>query len=268
MIAWFFGKKDSAVPQKEEGKDDFVSLSSHALRSPLSVIKWYTEILLDGDAGPLTEEQRKYLTVIESSNQRAIDLVRSLLNVSRLDLDTFSISPVDMSIADVVEEAIVFLKKDASQKNVTVEKEEKGAIKNIQADKHLCFIILKTLLSNAVAFSPNAGKVVVATTLIAPQEKVGDIVTEEESILVTVSDSGIGIPESEKPKIFSKMFRASNVKDTEGSDSGLGLYVVKTIIDRVGGKIWFSSTENVGTTFYVTFPTKGMVKKEGRTTLD
>src|SRR3954466_1820549 len=100
MLDWFNRKKEVT---NEEGTVDFVSLSSHELRTPLSVIKWYTEMLLDEDAGPLTEEQRKYLKTIESSNQKAIDLVRSLLNVSRLDLGTFCIVPANVQLKDVTE---------------------------------------------------------------------------------------------------------------------------------------------------------------------
>lgn len=267
MITWFSRKEKQVLQNEKKEGDDFVSLSSHQLRSPLSIIKWYTEILLDGDAGPLTEDQRKYLTIIESSNQRAIDLVRSLLNVSRLNLGTFSVSPVEMSVLEAVDEAINFFKKDAARKEVTI-KEEKGVDKKIQADRHLCLMVIKTLLSNAIAFSKQGSSVTVTTALVPSNEKVGEVMISKESILVSIADSGIGIPDEDKGKIFSKLFRASNVKDSEGSDSGLGLYVVKTIVDYVGGQIWFTSVVNVGTTFYVIFPTEGMKKKEGTTTLD
>ncbi len=268
MIAWFSRKEKQNLHNEKKEGDDFVSLSSHQLRSPLSIIKWYTEILLDGDAGDLTEEQRKYLTIIESSNQRAIDLVRSLLNVSRLNLGTFSVSPVEVSITEVISEAVSFFKKDAARKEVTIRAEEKDGGLKIQADKHLCLLVIKTLLSNAIAFSKQGGTATLGTAHVRRGETVGEMPLEEESIVISVTDSGIGIPDKDKSKIFSKLFRASNVKETEGSDSGLGLYVVKTIIDYVGGKVWFTSTVNVGTTFYIALPTKGMKKKEGTTTLD
>lgn len=266
MIAWFSSKKKTSNHNVD--KNDFVSLASHELRSPLSIIKWYTEILLDEDAGPITDEQRKYLAVIESSNQRAIDLVRSLLNVSRLDLDTFCISPVPVLISDVVRSTIEFLSKDISRKQLVVSYKEGPGVSMINADTHVCSLVVKHVLSNAVIFSKPGGTISVSTTLVPRHSKAGNDFTTDESILLTVADTGLGIPEKDTEKIFSRMFRASNVKDSEGSDSGLGLYITKRIIDITGGNIWFESVENVGTTFYVTFKTKGMKKKEGTTVLE
>jgi len=268
MITWFSrNNKEPSVSTKNDGKD-FISLASHQLRSPLSVIKWYTEILLDGDAGELTDEQRKYLTVIESSNQRAIDLIRSLLNVSRLDLGTFSISPEDLSIGGIVTDVKNVIAQDALRKNVQIHYEEGAGVFNISADKHICTLVVKHLIGNAVAFSQDESFVKVTTSLVAKHSKVGEITIDDESVLLAIKDTGLGIPEKDKSNIFTKMFRGSNVKDTEGSDSGLGLYVTKTIVDIFGGKIWFDSEEGKGTTFYVAFPTQGMKKKEGTTVLE
>jgi signal transduction histidine kinase len=268
MIAWFSRKEKTQAPVSR--KDDFVAISSHELRSPLSVIKWYTEILLDEDAGPLTEEQRKYLTVIENSNQRAIDLIRSLLNVSRLDLDTFGISPVELSVSEVVSEVISGVKPDAAKKSIEIVHECAPDIKNIIADKHLCMLVLKQPLTNAIAFSPSGSTVHVTTSLVPKNTTLGEVQIPEESIVVAVVDSGLGIPDQDKAKIFSKMFRGSNVQDTTGSDSGLGLYVAKTVMNlpQIQGDMWFTSLVGKGTTFYVAFPTKGMQKKEGRTVLE
>lgn len=268
MIAWFSRKKKSQANTSR--KDDFVAVSSHELRSPLSIIKWYTEILLDGDAGPLTEEQKKYLTIIENSNQRAIDLVRSLLNVSRLDLDTFSISPEELSISDVVSELIAIIKPQASKKNIEIIEEKGQGLTSIKVDKHLSALVLKQPITNAIAFSNEGSTIKVSTSCVSSGEIVGHMAVPEESIVVSISDTGLGIPEADQSKIFSKMFRGSNVEDTIGSDSGLGLYIAKTIMNlpQVQGDIWFTSLVGEGTTFFVAFPKKGMKKKEGRTVLE
>ncbi len=268
MIAWFSGKKKTQASVSR--KDDFVAISSHELRSPLSVIKWYSEILLDEDAGPLNEDQRKYLTIIENSNQRAIDLIRSLLNVSRLDLDTFSISPEEVSISTLVSEIIQSVQVEASKKKVTFFEKTEGEIKSVLVDKHLCSLILKQPLTNAIAYSHDGGQVEVVTSVAAKNAMVGEMLLPEESIIVSCKDSGIGIPLTDQGSIFNKMFRGSNVHDTVLSDSGLGLYIAKTVINLpfVEGDIWFTSTEGEGSTFYVAFPTKGMKKKEGRTVLE
>ena len=268
MITWFSHKEKKVTGTTKKSGDDFVSLSSHELRSPLSIIKWYTEILLDGDAGPLTDDQRKYLTVIETSNQRAIDLVRSLLNISRLDLGTFSISPQETSFVTLVEDAIASLKKDADKKNVGIVFTNNGPSISVSVDKRLCSTVCRQIVSNALSFSKPGSTVSVAIDIVKSGEVLVDHALREESILVTVVDHGIGIPVKDQDRVFSKMFRASNVKDSDGTGSGLGLYIAKTIMTSVSGDIWFISEEGKGSTFYVAFPTRGMKKKEGTTTLD
>lgn len=268
MSFWFSSKKKHVPHKASRGGNDFVSLASHELRSPLSVIKWYTEILLDGDAGDLTKEQKDYLTIIESNNQRAIDLVRSLLNVSRLDQSTYSVTPEDVSLAEIVETTKNFFSKEASKKHVEVIYKEGEGVTHIQADKHICLLIAKQLISNAIVFSPDNGVVEVTTSYVKQSETIGNVEITDDSIVLTVIDKGMGVPEKDKSKIFSRMFRGSNVKDTEGSDGGLGLYITKTIVDSTGGKIWFESEEGKGTTFFVAFLKSGMKKKDGTTVLE
>ena len=268
MITWFSRKKNQASNGTGTSSDDFVSLSSHELRSPLSIIKWYTEILLDGDAGPLTDDQRKYLTVIETSNQRAIDLVRSLLNVSRLDLGTFSILPQEVSFQELLTDATASVSEASSLKNITIAQEVASDLPKIALDKHLALLVIKQLLDNAITFSQKNSTISVIVSLVMPSTTIGGVMLTEKSILVTVADYGIGIPKKDQEKIFSKMFKASNVKDSDGTGSGLGLYTARSIMEQSGGKLWFVSEEGKGSTFYAAFSASGMPKKEGRTTLD
>jgi len=268
MIAWFLRKKKEVSSETKKSSDDFVSLSSHELRSPLSIIRWYTEILLDEDAGPLTEDQRKYLKVIEASNQRAIDLVRSLLNVSRLDLDTFSVSPEEVSVSNIINECITSCKPIADQKVITVNFADNDTNFPILLDKRLTSLVIKNILLNAVSFSKHNGKVLVERVLVQKGKEIGGRKVTEESVVVTIKDNGIGIPFEDQSKIFSKMFKARNVKDSDTTGSGLGLYIAKTVMDITGGSLWFISSAEEGSTFFIAFPTKGMKKKAGTTTLD
>ena len=268
MIAWFPYKKKSQVPPLR--KDDFVAISSHELRSPLSIIKWYTEILLDEDAGLLNEEQKKYLTVIENSNQRAIDLIRSLLNVSRLDLDTFGISPKELSISDLVTAAIASVTGEASKKQIEIIEEKEEGLPLLLLDKHLCSLVLKQPLTNAIAFSSSQSKIVVSVFSVAKHSTVGGALLPRNSIIVSVKDTGLGIPVNDQSKIFGRMFRGSNAENAPGSDSGLGLHIAKTVMNlpQVNGDIWFESEVGKGTIFYIAFSTQGMKKKEGGTVLE
>lgn len=252
MFTWL---KNLFLSQFRYNRSNFASIASHELRTPLSIIKWYTEILLDEDMGPLNEEQKKYLRVIESSNERSIALVTSLLNVSRLELDTFSVSPEPLFFTLVLEEVLKKQEKRITEKGLTVTKEIAGEEKEINLDKGITTILIKGLLENAIAFSNN-GAVVKVTVTYSPS-----------LITYVVKDNGVGIKENEKQFIFTKMFRGSATPD-ESKGSGLSLYIVKTILSKVGGTVFFESEEGKGSTFTLNLPTTGMAKKVGTTKLD
>lgn len=235
----------------DRAKTEFVSLASHQLRTPLSAIKWYMEMLLGGDVGKFNKAQREYMEAVDQSNVRMIDLVNSLLNVSRIDMGTFAIDPKPINLADISESVISELVMQIKEKNIKFSAKYEKNLPLVQADPKLARIIIQNLFSNAVKYTPNNGKVGVA------------INKDGESLMLKVSDSGYGIPIDAQDKIFTKLFRAENVRSKEVEGTGLGLYMVKSIVEESGGKVWFESLENKGTTFYVTIPLSGMKKKEG-----
>lgn len=269
------GDKHVDIKQKShdvEG-DNLLSLASHELRTPLSVVKWYTEMLLDGDCGVLNDDQTKYLKTIEKSNQRAIDLIKSLLNVSRLDLGTFSINPTDTDLRFLVKQVVTEYKSNIEGKKLHIQEMYEsaipGMIPNISVDKQICLVLMRNLISNAIIFSKEEGVININIKEFKQNEECGNKNLKDDSLVFFISDNGIGIPEEDKDKIFSKLFKASNVSNNdESKGSGLNLYITKEIMGKVGGDIWFTSTKDVGSTFYVLFPKHGMPKKEGRTTLD
>ena len=237
--------------QIDQAKSEFVSLASHQLRTPLSTIRWYLELLLTGEAGKLTPDQRQYLQEAFDSNKRLIDLVNGLLNVSRIDLGTFMVSPGKVDIIMVAEDVLKDLKPEIDSKEMKITKEFSPDIPVMNLDPKLTSIILQNLLTNAVKYTPSRGQISLT------------IGKDEKNIKIAVKDNGYGIPKAQQDKIFNKLFRADNIrkKDTEGT--GLGLYVVKAIVEQNGGKIWFESEENKGTTFFVELPISGMKKKQG-----
>jgi signal transduction histidine kinase len=167
-----------------------------------------------------------------------------------------------------VSEVVDSLKEEIAKKKIELLVKGEDTTTHIQADKHLCLIVIKNLLSNALFFSKDGGRVEVCVKHVQKNSDIGGIHAPKEGILVSVADNGIGIPETDQPKIYSKMFRASNVKDSEHNGSGLGLYITKGILEYVGGSLWHISTEGKGSTFYALFPIQGMKKKVGTTTLD
>lgn len=236
-------------------KSEFISLASHQLKTPSSALKWNIELLTDGSQGPLNENQKLILSDMHDISVQMIEVVESLLNVSRLELGTFIAEPVPISYREVVKEVLLESKEKISARNLKVEERYPEALPLIPADPGLAKIICENVISNAVKYTPHNGTISIA---IENQP-------ESRSILITVKDSGYGIPEKQQSLIFTKMFRGDNVRDIEGT--GFGLYFVKSIVEFAGGKIWFKSKEGAGTTFYISLPIVGMRKKEGTSKL-
>lgn len=268
MIAWFKKQNTSSSSEPKKTGGDFLSLATHELRTPLSVIKWYTEMLLDGDGGPLTDDQSKYLKVIQSSNQRAIDLVRALLNVSRLDQSSFSLHPADISMRVLIDQVLIEDTTRIVEKKLDIEIIQKNETVSASLDKQMCLVILRNLISNAILFSHNETKIIITLEEVLSEGSVHAKKINEDSVLVSITDMGIGIPETDKDRIFSKLFKASNAKNEQAEGSGLGLYIVKSAVEALSGSVWFTSLPDGSTTFYIVFPKKGLHKKEGRTVLE
>ncbi|MBN1332033.1 PAS domain S-box protein [Candidatus Dojkabacteria bacterium] len=238
----------------DRAKTEFVSLASHQLRTPLSTINWYVEMLLSLDVGNLTPKQKQYSEQISKASRRMVDLVNALLNVSRLELGTFMIEPKRVNIKKTAQGCLNELKSKIVKKKLNVRQSYKG-VSYIKADPQLLTIIFQNLLSNAIKYSNNNGRV----GLTVKKEKSG--------ILIKISDAGIGIPKHQQKGIFQKLFRADNAKTLDPDGTGLGLYIVKQITDYTGGEVWFRSIENKGTTFYIRLPLSGMTKKVGSKSL-
>ncbi|XKT75400.1 MAG: porin PorA family protein [Patescibacteria group bacterium UBA2103] len=246
----------------DRAKSEFVSLASHQLRTPLSAINWYAEMLMDGDAGKITKKQSEYLDEIYKGNQRMIDLVNALLNVSRIELGTFSVEPEEMNVNDIVNDVLKEIKTSVDERDIHLSVGTKK-LATMVADPQLVRMVVTNLLTNAVKYTPEGGEVTVRTDMVSSGEEVHGKKAKEESVLLSVSDTGYGIPENQKKEIFKKLFRADNVQRRDTKGTGLGLYIAKSIVDLAQGEIWFDSVEDKGTTFYVLLPIHGMEKKEG-----
>lgn len=246
----------------DKAKTEFVSLASHQLRTPLSAINWYTEMLLAGDAGQVNTEQLRYLQEVANANTRMIQLVNDLLNVSRIELGTFQAHPQPVDLLKTLRSVMDELKPSIDEKHLVLEERHDPDLQT-QADPTLLRAIIQNILSNAVKYTPPAGHITTSITRPAADTTIAGTLVPAHSFLLTVADTGYGIPTHQANKIFTKLFRADNVqeKDTEGT--GLGLYIAKSICQAAGGNIWFTSREQVGTTFYYYLPAAGMKEKAG-----
>lgn len=243
-------KNTNAALEKEKEidreKTEFVSLASHQLRTPPSTIKWYAEMLLHRLAGEINEKQKKYLEQIYVSSQRMIELTNTFLEVSRIELGTLTVTVKTVKIADIMTHVLTELKSQIQEKNLQIQELYEDNMPLIQADPTLLTTIFHNVLSNAVKYTPEQGKVEIAVS------------KDNDRLLIRISDSGYGIPKAQQSQIFTKLFRADNIKMKDPKGIGLGLYLTKAIVDKTGGTMWFTSEENKGTTFYISFPLTGM----------
>lgn len=246
----------------DKAKTEFVSLASHQLRTPLSAINWYTEMLLAGDGGPLLAEQRRYMQEVATANARMIQLVNSLLNVSRIELGTFMVQPQTVDVLSVLRSVMDELKPAIDERRLHFIETHEGAT-STQADPILLRAIIQNILSNAVKYTPEEGHISAGLRTIPSAQEIAGVSVPAGSTLLTVTDTGYGIPENQAHKIFTKLFRADNVQEKDTQGTGLGLYIVKSICQAAGGGIWFTSKENQGSTFYFFIPPGGMQAKMG-----
>lgn len=226
----------------DKTKNEFVSFASHQLRTPLSTVNWYVEILLLEDVGKINKVQKKYLKKIYEGNERLIKLVNNLLNVQRLDLDAFANYPELTNIIKIVENSIKKFSCKIKEKKLSIEKKYNKNLSLVKIDPKFISIITENLIENSIKYTPEYGKIKI------------DIEFKNSRVLLTVEDTGFGIPIKDKDKIFTKLFRSDNIREEDPYSTGLGLYVVKKIVKKMKGNIWFKTKENKGTTFYVKIP--------------
>jgi signal transduction histidine kinase len=250
-------------------KTEFVSIASHQLRTPLTAIKLFIEMLADEKVGSLTKKQKEYVGDVTASTERMIKLVNDLLNVSRLETGRLKIEPVPTDIIAFVKEIVEDAMPLCQPKGCTITFEPPTEkIAKVPIDAELLRQVVHNLITNAIRYSQDRGKIVISlqqlTTDNLPVTAKGvQMSNVKDHWLISVADQGIGIPKEAKAKIFEKFYRADNARKAETEGSGLGMYLAKMIMETSGGKIWFDSEEGKGTTFYVTIPKNGMEAKKG-----
>lgn len=235
-------------------KTDFISIASHQLRTPLTSIKLFMEILANEKDGELNEKQREYVRDARESTERMIALVNNLLNVSRLEENKLRIEPKPEDLRYFVKDVIHGVMQLANEKGVKVDfKYPEEESFQVAIDRTLLHQVVHNILTNAIKYSSigRRGKIKI------------DLKKRKSDCLLSIKDNGIGISSEERKKIFEKFFRSDEAIKTHSEGTGLGLYVAKIIIESSGTDMWLKSQKGKGTTFYISIPFKGMDKKEG-----
>jgi signal transduction histidine kinase len=228
----------------EKMKTEFVSIAAHQLRTPLSGVKWALSLLLEEDAGKLNEEQKSLIQKSYSSNERMINLVNDILNVARIEEGNYIFKLEPTHLEDLVKKTIDSCQELSEKKGIIIDyKELAASLPLIMADSEKITLAVQNLIENAVKYTQPAGQVTIS------------LKNDTNKIEFSIKDTGVGIAEEQKERIFTKFFRAPNVMRIETDGTGLGLFISKNIIESHGGKIWFESEENAGSTFYFWLPT-------------
>jgi signal transduction histidine kinase len=226
----------------DEAKDEFISMASHQLRTPLTSVKGYVSMVLEGDAGPLNEMQRKLLEQSFISSQRMVYLIADLLNVSRLKTGKFVIEPKVTHLPDVVESEVNQLLETAQGRQLQLIYEKPAHFPQLWMDETKIRQVIMNFIDNAIYYTPAGGHINVS------------LFESEESIAFTVTDDGIGVPRHDQHHLFTKFYRAGNARKARPDGTGLGLFMAKKVIVAQGGALIFHSAEGKGSTFGFTFP--------------
>jgi signal transduction histidine kinase len=235
-------KSNEKLKALDEAKDEFISMASHQLRTPLTSVKGYLSMVLEGDAGEVNKNQETMLQQAFFSSQRMVYLISDLLNVSRLKTGKFVIEAKPTYLPDVVESEISQLHETAKSRDLELIFDKPKDFPTIDLDETKLRQVIMNFTDNAIYYTPAGGKI--KLTLAADDSK----------IEFKVTDNGIGVPKNEQHNLFTKFYRAGNAKKARPDGTGLGLFMAKKVIIASGGALVFESQEGKGSTFGFTFP--------------
>ncbi len=230
-------RTNEKLKQMDETKDDFISMASHQLRTPLTSVKGYISMVLEEDAGKITPMQREMLGQAFFSSQRMVYLIADLLNVSRLKTGKFIIDRAPIKLDQIVEQELRQLKETAASRSLTLDFETPKDFPTLMLDETKTRQIIMNFVDNAIYYTPAGGHVKVK------------LVNNPSSVELRVEDDGIGVPKAEQAHLFTKFYRAGNARQARPDGTGLGLFMAKKVIVAQGGALLFDSEENKGSTF-------------------
>jgi signal transduction histidine kinase len=229
-------------------KSEFVSVAAHELRTPLSSIIGYVEMLLDNDPGPLNDQQREFLEIVQRGGQRLLSITNNLLDVTRIETGRVELLLEPTDLPALVETVAAEHRPQYESKAQHLTLLASPGLPPSLCDQTRAAQVIGNLLSNASKYTPGGGLITA-----------GVAYAEQEGFLeISVTDNGVGIPPEEKDKVFSRFFRAETAHLTGATGAGLGLAITRSLVELHGGRIWFESEPDKGSTFYVTLPIADM----------
>lgn len=226
-------------------KSEFINVVSHQLRAPLTNLKWATEFLTAKENEVDPEKKEEYNKGINENIERMVELVDNLLIISRLEQDRIPFQKKEVSLEEIIKDFIYQFRAFAEASNVDLQSHFEENLPKLFIDPYQIKLVIENLIDNAIRYTKGGGKIELSLGRESPSQ-----------IIFSIKDSGVGIPKEDQKYIFQKFFRSGNALKEQTKGSGLGLNIVKMIIEKLGGKIWFESEEGKGTTFYFILPIK------------
>jgi signal transduction histidine kinase len=228
------------LKESDRLKDELVQNVSHELRTPLTFVKGYVDLLMDGEMGLVTPSQQDALQIVAMKTDEITRLIDDIITLQRIDAGNLQLTY--QSLAEIVQTAVVNHRLVAEKNGLTIECHVPEHVAPVLIDKGRINQVLDNLITNAVKFSPNGG-IISVTLLDHPDE-----------LQVIVSDRGIGMPRDKQPRIFDRFYQIDGTSRRRFGGTGIGLAIVKRIVDAHHGKIWVESELNQGSSFSFTLP--------------
>ncbi len=240
-------KTNEKLRALDEAKDDFVSMASHQLRTPLTSVKGNISLILDGDAGKISDLQRQLLNQAFVGSQKMVYLISDLLNVSRLKTGKFIIDRSETDLASVIEEEVNQLLDSAKSRSITLSYNKPKDFPFMMLDEIKSRQVIMNFIDNAIYYTPAGGHIEV------------ELSQTKSSVEFKVIDNGMGVPKDDQPHLFTKFYRAGNARKVRPDGTGLGLFLAKKIIISEGGSIIFKTELDKGSVFGFSFPKSNVV---------
>lgn len=246
-------------------KSNFLATVSHELRTPLTSVIGYSEMLLEGLAGDLTEEQRGYVRTIMEKGENLLQIISSILDISKIESGKVILTPTELDLGDIAEAAITTVLPQANKKKLRIERRLAPELPRVQGDRDKVRQCLVNLLSNAVKFTPEGRRITVVIERYTGPRRYAPKGEENEAfalfeprenhfVRIAVEDEGIGIPKEKLEKVFDTFYQVDNSSTREYGGTGLGLSIVRSYIEAHGGEVWVDSELGKGSTFSFILP--------------
>lgn len=237
------GVGEEKKKDEKSSSEEMLSSTVHQIKTPLVGIKWTLSSILNGGVGQLNDAQKTLLEQSYESNERAIELIDQILSAGRLESGRTIFQFRSHDVMSILYNVLYQLKPNAEEKKIKIKVNvDSRDIPKVSIDSDKIYTVFQCLIENAIKYTSEEGRITVGIKKI------------EGGLEIFVSDTGIGIPEEDKDKLFKKFYRASNAHNRDATGFGLGLFTANNIVEKHGGKMWFDSKEGKGSTFYFTLP--------------